>query len=527
MAQEISDPGGSTILAHVQPFRLGGLWIEPATRQVGRDGRNETLEPRVMQVLVALAQAEGAVVTGDELIQRCWDGRIVGENAIHRAISRVRNVAATLGEGSFRIETIAKVGYRLIVEGAAPKPSVAVESRHPPQLSRRILLAGAGAALAVAGPAGYFLLRGAKAHEPEPAALALYRRGQEAQRQGLREQSRQAVAYFRQAVEIDPLYAAAWGSLALGHRDFIAGAPDGEVERLTQWSRSAARRALALDPDNADAQAALALAGPIYRNWRIAEANCRRLLARYPDHWFLNLQLSRVLAEVGRWREALECARDVIRIDAFMPIGHVRLALALSATGRLQEAETALDGALARWPGHWAIWFARFDFLLYGGRPAEARAFAAQAEGRPYGMPEGTFPAIIAAARAVETRAPADIEAGLGAYLTMIARSPAQTPSAVALPAILGRIDTAFALLDNYYFQEGPLAPRHPPRAVTAPRCSTAYLFRHPESALHPDPRFGRILERIGLEGYWRSTGTRPDYRASWNRRDPEKDIAH
>lgn len=466
-----------------------------------------------MQMLVALAQAEGAVVTSDELIQRCWDGRIVGENAIHRVISRVRHVAATLGNGSFRIETIAKVGYRLIVEGEAPERSAADVLRQRPLPSRRALLGGA-AALALVVPAGYFLFRGGDAHEPEPTALALYRRGQEAERQGLREQNRQAVAYFRQAVEVDPLYAEAWGALALGYRHFIAAAPDAEVARLTEWSRSAARRALALDPDNADAQAALALIGPIYRNWAAVEADCRRLLVRHPNHWFVNLQLGRVLAEVGRWREALQSAREVIRIDAFIPIGHVRLALALWATGRLQEAETALDAALARWPGHWAIWFTRFDFLLYNGRPADARAFAAQAEGRPYGMPDGTYPAIIAAARAVETRAPADIDAGLGAYLAMVAQSSAQTPSALPLPAILGRIDTAFALLDNYYFQEGPLAPPRSPPAVTAPRCTTANLFRDPESALHADPRFGRMLERIGLERYWRSTGTGPDYRA-------------
>ena len=477
------------------------------------NGNRETLEPRVMQVLVALAKAESVVVTSDELIARCWDGRIVGENAIHRVISRVRHVAATIGGGSFRVETIAKVGYRLIDAGAAPERSAADAPRHRPMVSRRALIGGAAATLAVAAPAAYILLRRDDVHEPEPAALALYRRGQEAQRQGLREQSRQAVAYFRQAVEADPLYAAAWGALALGYREVIAGAPDAEVARLTEWGRSAARRALALDPDNADARAALALIGPIYRNWAIREADCRRLLARYPDHWFLNLQLGRVLAEVGRWREALRYAREVIRIDPFMPIGHVRLALALWATGRLQEAETALDGALSRWPGHWAIWFTRFDFLLYGGRPAEARAFAAQAEGRPYGMPDGTYPAIMAATRAVETRAPADIEAALDAYLAVIAQSSVQIPSAVALAAALGRIDTAFALLDNYYFQEGPFAPRRPPAAVAAPRCVTEILFRGPNTALHPDPRFGPMLERIGLERYWRSTGTRPDFR--------------
>jgi len=506
-----TDSADIIILAREPAFRLGQVEIHPSTRQMAFDGIGETLEPRVMQVLVVLAQAAGAVVTTDELIQRCWEGRIVGENAIHRVISRVRQTAAKTG-GAFEIETIAKVGYRLIVDGAPPeRPAAGMPRQWLP--SRRVLLGGAAAAVAIAAPAGYLLLRRGKAHEPGPSALALYRRGQEAQRQSLREQSRQAVAYFRQAVEADSLYAAAWGALALGYHDIIAGAPDAEVARLTEWSRSAARRALALDPENADAQAALALIGPIYRNWAIGEANCRRLLVRYPDHWFLHLQLSRVLAAVGRWREALQSAREVVRVDPFIPIGHVRLALALWATERLQEAETALDGALARWPGHWAIWFIRFEFLLYGGRPAEARAFAVQAEGRPYGMPDGTYPGIMAAARAVETRAPGDIETALGAYLAAVAQSRAHPTSAIALAVALDRTDTAFALLDSYYFQEGPLAPKPRPRDVTAPRCITEVLFRDPNTALYPDSRFGSMLERIGLERYWRTSGTRPDFR--------------
>ncbi|HST35913.1 MAG TPA: winged helix-turn-helix domain-containing protein [Allosphingosinicella sp.] len=511
-ASPTCEAGGIICLAREPGFWIGALEVRPATLQLTGAVSRTTLEPRVMQVLVALARAKGAILTRDELIARCWAGRIVGENAIHRVISRLRRIATASG-GAFEIETIAKVGYRLVVGGAPPERPAADASSSRPLLSRRVLLGGASASLAAAGAAGYFLLRGDDRHAPEPAALALYRRGQDAQRQGLREQNRQAVAYFRQAVEIDPLYALAWGALALGYRDIIAGAPDSEVARLTEWSRSAARRALALDPDNADAQAALALTGPIFRHWASAEADCRRLLLRYPDHWFLNLQLSRVLAETGRWREALQSARNVIRIDPFMPIGHVRLALALWATGRLQEAETALGGALARWPGHWAIWFTRFDFLLYGGRPAEARAFAAEAEGRPYGMPDGTYPAILAATRAVETRGRADIEVALGAYLAVVARSSVQTLSAVALAAALDRIDTAFALLDNYYFREGWFAPQPRPPLVTAPRCVTEVLFRAPNTALHPDPRFGRMLERMGLERYWRSTGTQPDYR--------------
>lgn len=100
-------------LGQVSSFRLGSLDIEPATRQVIRGDRSETIEPRVMQVLVSLAHADGAVVTRDELIATCWNGTVVGDNAIHRTISRLRELADAFGGSSFQIETIARVGYRL------------------------------------------------------------------------------------------------------------------------------------------------------------------------------------------------------------------------------------------------------------------------------------------------------------------------------------------------------------------------------------------------------------------------------
>ena len=112
-------------LARSRPFRLGGLEVDPPRRRVST---GETLEPRVMQVLVALARANGAVVSRDELIRTCWDGRIVGEDSITRVVGALRRLAEKRGGGSFRIETVPKVGYRLvgdvtpIVAPAGPEP---------------------------------------------------------------------------------------------------------------------------------------------------------------------------------------------------------------------------------------------------------------------------------------------------------------------------------------------------------------------------------------------------------------------
>src|SRR3546814_6836414 len=67
-----------------------------------------------MQVLLALAEARSEIVRREDLTERCWEGRIVGEDAINRVLSRLRRVAEGIGEDSFRIETITKVGYRLV-----------------------------------------------------------------------------------------------------------------------------------------------------------------------------------------------------------------------------------------------------------------------------------------------------------------------------------------------------------------------------------------------------------------------------
>jgi DNA-binding winged helix-turn-helix (wHTH) protein/TolB-like protein/tetratricopeptide (TPR) repeat protein len=108
-------------LAHERPFALGGLEVRPAKLEVVAGDRREALEPRVMQVLVALARERGEVVSRDDLIQSCWGGRIVGEDSIQRCIGRLRALARRLG--SFEIETVQRVGYRLTQPSpAGPTP---------------------------------------------------------------------------------------------------------------------------------------------------------------------------------------------------------------------------------------------------------------------------------------------------------------------------------------------------------------------------------------------------------------------
>jgi TolB-like protein len=108
-------------LAKEEDFTLGGVSIHPSRREIVAPSQSVSLEPRVMQVLVALAQAGGETVGRDTLIYRCWGGVVVGEDAIQRCIGRLRKVSEAVG--GFRIETLSRIGYRLLVDDAPNRTS--------------------------------------------------------------------------------------------------------------------------------------------------------------------------------------------------------------------------------------------------------------------------------------------------------------------------------------------------------------------------------------------------------------------
>jgi DNA-binding winged helix-turn-helix (wHTH) protein/tetratricopeptide (TPR) repeat protein len=93
-------------------LRIGGATIDPVSREADFPGGCERLQPQNLKVLIVLARRKGQVVTRTDLIDLCWDGRIVGEDVINHSISVLRNFAAR-AQG-FTIETVPKAGYRLV-----------------------------------------------------------------------------------------------------------------------------------------------------------------------------------------------------------------------------------------------------------------------------------------------------------------------------------------------------------------------------------------------------------------------------
>ena len=167
-------------------------------------------------------------------------------------ISRIRHVAADIGDGSFSVQTIARVGYRSSPRGVeararvSPYEPIVVSSCS--EVSARRPLTAIGSVVvwrAVSGEQG-----------PPPEAKLLYDRADALRSTGLVQDNRQALAYLREAVRVAPEYGEAWGALALAYNAATSSESPDRVEGFEELRKEAIRQAELHDPGNADAAAA-------------------------------------------------------------------------------------------------------------------------------------------------------------------------------------------------------------------------------------------------------------------------------
>lgn len=173
-------------------------------------------------------------------------------------------------------------------------------------------------------------------------AYRLYVRGRRLVDQRTPESIREGIDLFRQALARDSSYALAWAGLADAGELYAAYAPDSLGPSVPD-QKTAARRALQLDPDLAEAHASLGFA-----YWQqdhdagAALEELERAVELKPSyaqahHW---LALMKLVA--GRREEAREHAELGVELNPGHPTARVTLVMALLATGDYEEAEVRL-----------------------------------------------------------------------------------------------------------------------------------------------------------------------------------------
>src|SRR6266576_2540749 len=109
------DPASETSVA----VAFGRFLVRPHRRELLADGQPVKLGGRAFDVLLALIEARGAVITKDALMTRVWPDRIVEENALQGQISALR---MALGADRDLVRTVSGRGYQFIGE-VRPMPS--------------------------------------------------------------------------------------------------------------------------------------------------------------------------------------------------------------------------------------------------------------------------------------------------------------------------------------------------------------------------------------------------------------------
>src|SRR5258708_26020933 len=145
----VTEPSASVDLAREPDFRLGDLEVSPSACRVRSGSQVQRVEPKVMEVLVVFARHADQTVSRDQLIEACWGGRIVSDDAVSRVVAQVRSLARSLDPPPCRLETVRKVGYRFKVS-AAETPATADPPPAQASDSRRRWRAAAAAALVLA-----------------------------------------------------------------------------------------------------------------------------------------------------------------------------------------------------------------------------------------------------------------------------------------------------------------------------------------------------------------------------------------
>ena len=151
--------------------RFGAFEVDLRAGEVRKHGLRVRLQDQPLQVLAALLERPGEIVTREELVRRLWaDGTVVDyEGGLNAAVTRLRQALSDSAETPRYIETVARRGYRWIapVEGRDDTPELPVtvapaapasKNRAPRRVSR-LLAAGAGVTLILLGAVALSALR--------------------------------------------------------------------------------------------------------------------------------------------------------------------------------------------------------------------------------------------------------------------------------------------------------------------------------------------------------------------------------
>jgi TolB-like protein len=296
-----------------------------------------------------------------------------------------------------------------------------------------------------------------------------------------------ALALLEDAVRIDPSYAPAWGALAQAHalHRYYGGDHYESLERAER----AARRALEIDASLGTAHVALADVQRDRHEWSAAERSYRHALELSPDDVEANLQYAQLLARVGHFPRALPFIRRAAELDPIAALPNAFYGYYLFQVGQTEAGLQQIERARQFDPELNITSQAHVTMLIDSGRLAEATAEQERID-RWILRADPNFPyarlheLLRRGADAAAIRAYLRVGAGLSRWSAITHWHWAVHIGApeIALGHLLAEHD-AGARVDLSWAWATALAP------------------------VRGLPGFTRLVETLGLPGYWREHG--------------------
>jgi DNA-binding winged helix-turn-helix (wHTH) protein/cytochrome c-type biogenesis protein CcmH/NrfG len=282
-------------MASSETFHFDEFTLDVRERLLLRGAEVVRLSPKAYDLLVALVQQRGRLVTKDELLKRLWPESFVEEAGLTVQVSVLRKALGENAHLPIYIETVARSGYRFIAAvtcgPAQQKPLT------PSGITRSVEV------YELVGRGRSHLLSGSFFELPS------------------------AVDAFRSAIKIDPTYAPAHAGLARARCAQAAFRVVPYQEAFVE-AKGSALRALAMDSASADAQVALGTVLFLSEwDWPAAERSLQRALEINPDHTEALLQYGSLHEALGRLDEGLRCKQQALARDPRSPGVLVQIAI--------------------------------------------------------------------------------------------------------------------------------------------------------------------------------------------------------
>ena len=304
------------------------------------------------------------------------------------------------------------------------------------------------------------------------------------------------IARLLEVIEESPRFEPAWRALLLSEADISSPEASGaepDPRQIAELRRHLAQ-ARAVNPTMAAAYIAEASLLPprdfIGRTRRIEQAAERSRNDPMIINWLVG-----AFSGVGRLREAVELAAEVVQLDPLSPGNHSNFIAVLAYSGNLSAAKREFEKAEKLWPGTASLEDAQYRFHLRYGDPKIARALFEKhvdAGGQAFRM--------LFDAR--QAPSPATIEPFM-AYVRDRLRTMENPSAGIGFAAV------AYATFDRKedFFSTFLTWPKPDDIAIIS-----EVFFRPEFKEERADPRFLLIAQRAGLLDYWRQSGEWPDF---------------